>query len=325
MNLRFFRAGYLTTVQDAGRRGFRDAGVSLSGAADVFALRVANLVVGNDDFAAGIEFTHGKIEMQCDDDRLISWCGGDYDVAVGGFPLKAGHAALVTSSDKVEVTGPRAGARGWLAISGGIDVPMVLGSRSTDLRTKFGGFKGRALRDGDELALGQPRFMIPGELRSERLSKWYAPHPWISTFGRRPQLRCVPDAGASLFGTDANARFRSCAFSVSAQSDRMGVRLTGCKLERDESGDLVSEAVAPGTIQVPPTGDPVILLNDCQTIGGYPKIAHVISVDMQSTAQLREGDEVAFREVTLSEAEALTAERARDLQLFRVGIQMHFE
>jgi antagonist of KipI len=149
------RAGFLTSVQDLGRTGFREFGVSTSGALDPLALRVANLLVGNDERAAGLEITLGGLQLRLNDDRIVAWCGGEFEVEIGSQSLPAGHVARLQAGDELKFRPPQIGCRAWLAISGGVDVPIVLGSRSTDLRANFGGFDRRALRDGDVIPLGE--------------------------------------------------------------------------------------------------------------------------------------------------------------------------
>jgi antagonist of KipI len=314
-------AGFLTSVQDLGRTGYREVGVSLAGALDVFALRVANLLVGNDESAAGLEITFGGLQLQFADERIVAWCGGDFDVQIESRLLPAGHATRLQAREKLKFGRPQIGCRSWLAISGGVDVPVVLESRSTDLRANFGGFGGRALRDGDVLQLGAPpRSPIPV---TERVSTWSASKPWSQTAVSTPVLRFVRGAAWELFSDVAIQRFTSEAFAVSTDSDRMGVRLDGPELRRDNDVDLISEAVAPGTIQVPSSGRPILLLGDCQTIGGYPKIAHVITVDLGIAAQLRAGDHVRFSEVSLADAHGLLLERESELKRFRIGLSLH--
>src|ERR1044071_4309605 len=149
------RAGFLTSVQDLGRSGLRQFGVSTSGALDSFALRVANLLVGNDVGAAGLEITLGGLQLRLKDERIVAWCGGEFDVQIGSRALRAGHVAHLRGGDELKFGRAQIGCRCWLAISGGIDLPVVLRSRSTDLRARFGGFEGRLLRDGDRLPLGK--------------------------------------------------------------------------------------------------------------------------------------------------------------------------
>jgi antagonist of KipI len=363
-------AGFLTTVQDLGRAGFRQFGVSLGGALDAHALRVANLLVGNNESAAGLEVTFGGLRLRLADERLVAWSGGEFDAHFGSTSLPAGHPVLIREGEELVIERPKTGCRAWVAVSGGFDVPVVLGGRSTDLRGHFGGKEGRALRHGDKLPLGQnserTRILID-KLQRERIARWKPPHDWSSPAKREPVLHIVRGSDWNRFDDATVQRFTRDKFVVSPDSDRMGVRFEGPQLKTNEpvaepagggqllqpkwrigrgkangkswatqlidaigcpSGakrvDLVSEAVAPGTIQIPPSGKPILLLGDCQTIGGYPKIAHVITVDLSIASQLRAGDEVRFREVTLADAHQLLINREQNLEQFRRGLQPHF-
>jgi antagonist of KipI len=314
------RAGFLTSVQDLGRTGFREFGVSLSGALDPLALRVSNLLVGNDEAAAGLEITFGGLQLHFQDERIVAWCGGEFNACVGSKSLPVGHACLVSAGEQVKFGRPNVGCRCWVAISGGIDVALMLGSRSTDLRAGFGGLQGRTLRDGDVVPLAKwPGSPTP----ATAISSWTAPHDWVSPAKRDPTLRFIRGADWDRFNASTLERLTSEAFTISPDSDRMGVRFESPELKRMETSDLISEAVVPGTIQVPPSGQPILLLGDCQTIGGYPKIAHVITVDLGIAAQLRAGDQVRFSEVSLADAHRLLFERERQLELFRVGLSLH--
>ena len=320
MSVSVVRAGFFTTVQDLGRIGSRQHGVSLGGALDQHALRIANLLVGNEESAAGLETTLGRTRLRFDDQRLIAWCGGAVQVEIGGAPLAPGRAALVEAGDELSIVAPENGARAWLAISGGIDVPLVLGSRSTDLRARFGGFGGRVLQDGDVLPLVEWR--SASERHSPKIARWAAPERWAQTGTRRAFLRIVRGAHWEQFGREAHEALLAEQFTVADEADRMGARLKGPELARRDDEELISEAVAPGTIQVPPNGAPILLLGDCQTIGGYPKLAHVITVDMPIAAQLRPGDPVHFAEISLGEARGLLKERERDVSWFRAGVAL---
>jgi antagonist of KipI len=326
MSLSLTRAGFLTSVQDLGRNGFRQFGVSLGGALDVFALRVANLLAGNDESDAGLEITLGGLRMRFEDKRVIAWCGGEFDVRVGSTPLPAGHSCLLDADDELTINQPKIGCRAWLTISGGIDVPLVLGSRSTDLRANFGGLDGRALRDGDGLPLGrQSEFSqsLIDRLPEQRVASWSSPAEWSISAKTETVLRVIRGVDWIRFNDETIQGLTSDAFVVSADSDRMGVRFDEPELRRNDDVDLVSEAVAPGTIQVPPNGRPILLLGDCQTIGGYPKIAHVITVDLPLAAQLRAGDRVRFSEVPIADAYRFLLERERQLERFRIGLSLH--
>ncbi len=325
MITQILRAGPLASVQDPGRFGHRRIGVGSGGALDPFAARVANLLVSNDVTAALIEVTLGNFRIRFTDERVIAWCGGAFPVQIGQDKISAGHAFLVRAGDELVTGAPQIGCRMWLAISGGIDVPFVLGSRSTDMRAAFGGFNGRALHDGDDLPLGEvtaPARAHMKTMREKRLSSWSAPREWISTATRYPKLRLTRGADWDRFNTSTQEALMSGKFTVTPEVDRMGVRLDGPELKRIEASDLLSEAVVPGTIQVPPSGKPILLSGDCQTIGGYPKIAHVITVDLPIVAQLRTGDEVRFQETSISEAHSLLLQRERDLDRFRIGLDL---
>jgi antagonist of KipI len=326
MNIVLRSAGFLTTVQDLGRTGFRRSGVSLSGALDAHALRVANVLVGNEENAAGFEATFGTVRLAFADDRLVAWCGGAFSIRVGEGSLRPGHVRFVGKDEELTMIAPNSGGRAWLAISGGIDVPLVLGSRSTDLRGNFGGHQGRAVRDGDELALSvkEGRFTNRPKRNGglEPAAPWGAPAIWAALENRNPVLRIVRGADWDRFTGGAQRSLVNSAFTVTPDSDRMGARLDGPVLERIESSDLLSEAVVPGTLQVPPNGQPILLLSDCQTIGGYPKIAHVITVDLPIAAQLWPGDAVRFQELSVEEARRLLREREDDFGRFRVGLSL---
>ncbi len=309
MQLLVRQAGFLATVQDLGRTGHRASGVSVGGALDSHALKVANLLVGNEPDAAGLELTAGNLRLETSDDRLLAWCGGTFEVEIENSELPAGHIACWRAGDVLRVRAR--GGRAWMALAGGIDLPLVLGSRATDLRSGFGGLDGRALRDGDVLPLGASRV-------KQRPASLSAPNEWSNTRKAYALLRVVSGGERSEYfaGLDGNI------FTVTQDSNRMGVRLEGTALKRASDRELVSEPVAPGAIQVPPNGQPILLLGDCGTIGGYPKIAHVITVDLPAAAQLWPGDKVRFAEVSVKEAQELLLERERDLERFRLGLEL---
>lgn len=330
-------AGFLTSVQDLGRLGYRQSGISIGGALDSHAMRVANALVGNEDSAAGLEATLGNLRLRFDDQRVVAWCGGAFAVRIGDENLPPGHAGLIAQDEELVMAAPSAGSRAWLAISGGIAVAPILGSRSTDLRGNFGGHEGRPLRDGDVLPLGATERLKERRFLNRRgkdgdleiavpwISEWAAPSAWVTTAVRDRFLRIVQGPDWSRFTAEAQTSLVGVPFTVTLESDRMGARLDGPGLPRHDPSDLLSEAVAPGTLQVPPNGKPILLLGDCQTIGGYPKIAHVITVDLPIAAQLWPGDLVRFHEVSLTEAQELLRERAEDFARFRIGIDLRSE
>lgn len=307
MGVRVRRPGVLSTVQDLGRPGHRHEGVPLGGAADAVALRVANLLVGNDEGAAAIEATLVGPELEFTRDSVVAVGGGEFAEVPSWRPWR------VRAGEVVRLGGLVRGCRACIAIAGGIAVPPVMGSRSTCLRAGFGGWWGRALEEGDELPLGQPRGGEPDE-------RWFVSEEARPAYSARPQVRVVAGAQAGEFPAEWLER----TFFVSPQSDRMGVRLSGAAMARSSREELVSAPVTPGTVQVPPDGNPIVLLADAQTIGGYPRLAHVIEVDLPLMAQLRPGDAVRFALVTLAEAHRLWREREATLGLLRVGIAGKF-
>ena len=325
MSLTVISPGFFTTVQDDGRRGYRNIGVSSGGALDAHALRVANMVVGNEVSAAGLEIALGGLRVRFEDDRVIAWCGGKFDARIGDAPVTAGRPVCVRAGDELTIDRPEVGCRAWLAISGGIDVPQVLGSRSTDLRTQFGGLDGRSLRADDELPL------CANSPRAQRMladpdhtASWLAPASWAQPATNSPALLRVMRGTEWLrFEPEVRALLFRGTYAVTPQADRMGTRLDGAPLPYG-GPELLSEAVTAGALQVPPSGQPIILLPDCQTIGGYPKLAHVISVDLPVAAQLRPGDRVRFELVRLAEAHALLLERERELAFFRAALDLRF-
>ncbi|MEO8440355.1 MAG: biotin-dependent carboxyltransferase family protein [Spartobacteria bacterium] len=316
------QAGPLTSVQDLGRARRRREGIAVGGALDPLAARLTNLLVGNEEGSALLEITLGGLRLRFEDDRTVAWSGATLSARLGEGEIPAGRPAVVRAGEELEFGQASAGCRAWLAISGGIDVPLVLNSRSTDLRTGFGGYVGRALRDGDQISLGSAS---PPGPRSPRLADWSATAEWTQTAVTAPVLRVVRGSEWDEFVREAQSSLLRESFTVSAKADRMGVRLEGPILKRANDWELPSEAVAPGTLQVAHDGQPILLLGDCQTIGGYPKIAHVITVDLPRAAQLRPGVTVRFQEITLAEATALFLERERSLQLFRVGLSLRGE
>ncbi|GAB1488467.1 urea amidolyase family protein [Opitutaceae bacterium] len=302
------RPGVLTTVQDLGRTGFQDVGVSPGGAADARALQVANLLVGNLGGEAGLECTLRGPLLAVRKDAWIAITGA----RVAGlpwarpFPVKAG--------DEISLETIEHGCRACVAVAGGIDVPAVLGSRSTLLAAALGGFEGRALKAGDRIGTrsnaGHPKVS----------SGWFAAPSLAPVPTGEVTVRVIRGPQAEWFSSAMWRTFLETPWRVNPKSDRMGARLDGAALTLPSTRELVSEAVATGSVQVPPDGQPIVLLAERQTIGGYPKVANVITVDLGRIAQARPGDVVRFAEVTVDEARRLQSAAARELAWFRLGI-----
>ncbi len=325
MPLVVLSAGFQTTVQDCGRFGFRKFGVAAAGALDSASLRIVNLAVGNQECTAGLEIVSGTVRLQFADDRLIAWSGGEFDVDIDTLVVPQLHCARVSTNQVCQIYSRR--GRAWLAISGGVDVPVSLGSRATDLRARFGGLDGRALRDGDKLPLG-PESAMAMEIKkrmSGQIADWSGPallsREKSDAAGKASSLRII--CGKN-WTDETGAKLLASKFRVAMNSDRMGLRLEGAEIQSNDGTELVSEPVTPGTIQLPRGGAPIVLLADCQTIGGYPKLAHVISVDLAQAAQLQPMDEVRFELTTLEQAQKLLHTRESDIALFRAGLKARF-
>jgi len=387
------KPGLLTTIQDLGRPGYQQYGVTAGGAMDAYALRAANLMVGNAEGEAALEITLAGPTLRFERETLIALTGADLAPSIGGEPLPMWRPVRVRAGAVLEFRTALNGCRAYLAAAGGFGVPEALGSRSTDLRAGLGGLEGRALRAGDVLhmrtsagasgALGPLRAIAPGA--GFAAAAVYAAHGYI--VGRADWADvpaggfASPAAAASSGGSSASAavsgrmqvpeaadpvaacpparaqqpsaeradapdtspssvpmavRFTrgthfdhldepsrrallDAAFRVEPQSDRMGCRLAGPALRLSRPLEMISEAVAPGIVQLPPSGDPIVLAADRQTTGGYPRIAQVAAVDLRVLAQLRPGQKLRFIEITLQEAERLYIERERELERLRIA------
>lgn len=331
MSLEILKPGLLTTIQDTGRYGYQKQGVMVNGPMDSFALRIANLLVGNDEREGALEITLLGPKIRFAEQMLIAVCGADLSPRIGGQPLPSWRPVLVQAGSVLEFGASAEGCRAYLAVAGSFAVPEVLGSRSTFLRAGIGGYQGRALQAGDVLTLRSSSEQA--RLRIAQLAGVAGNDPFIATdwavsrellpaYRTNPVLRVMRGAQFDEFEPASQAQFWGSAFTVTPQSDRMGYRLQGELLALSEARELLSEAVTAGTIQVPSDGQPIILLADRQTTGGYPKIAQIAAVDLPVIAQVKPGEHVRFQEISVAEAEALYIARERELQLFKQGISM---
>jgi antagonist of KipI len=284
--------GLLDTVQDLGRWGYQRTGVPVSGAMDDVSLQVGNLLVGNPRGAACLEMALGGPTLCAAADTLIAICGADLGASLDGEPVPGWKSVAVRAGQMLCFRGARAGAFGYLCVAGGIEVPPVLGSRSTCLRGGFGGFAGRALRSGDVLVAGEPS-------ASARAGRSLRPAD-VPAYGKYADIRVLPGPQADRFEGRALDTFFSARYTVSRRSDRMGCRLEGPALAARGSHDILSAGVAAGSIQVPADGSPIVLLADRQATGGYAVIAAVVSADLAALAP----PAGLFSRATVDEAEA---------------------
>jgi antagonist of KipI len=322
-------AGLQTTVQDLGRPAQQRAAVPAGGAMDRLACRAANLLVGNAEAAAVLETTLIGPTIRFDEETLIALAGGDLGATIDGNPVPNWHPVLVAMGAVLRFAQPQLGCRAYIAIAGGIDVPLVFESRSTYLRASFGGLEGRALRAGDSLHSLPPgptaRAMIAQLTASgTRVARWSLGATVRPHYSDKPVVRILEGAHTGLLAADALARLTEGSFRISASSDRMGYRLDGVSLELSAPTELLSEGVAFGTVQLPPGGAPIVLMADRQTTGGYPRIAEVASVDLPLIAQLKPGDTVRFRFISLGEAQRLYLAQEAEVAQARVGLALRF-
>ncbi|GJM83368.1 KipI antagonist [Paenibacillus sp. HMSSN-139] len=331
MSLLIEKPGLLTTVQDLGRFGVQKYGVIVGGAMDAFALRIANLLVGNAEEEAGLEITLLGPVIRFEQTALISLCGGDLSPKLNGVPIPLWRTVLAPKGSMLTFGPIQLGCRAYLAVGGGIDVPVRMNSRSTYLRAGIGGYEGRALVAGDRLTLGdmtQRGSHLLGLLAREASKEYGAVSRWavfpemLPKYAANPIVQLIPGEEYDLFQVQSQQILWQEEFAVLPQSDRMGYRFKGRELQMNQSKEMISSAVTMGTVQVPPDGNPIILMADRQTTGGYPKIAQVASVDLPLLAQTNLGARVRFREVTLQEAQRQWIERENAIQTLRKGLDL---
>ncbi|MGH9387312.1 MAG: biotin-dependent carboxyltransferase family protein [Vicinamibacterales bacterium] len=307
--LHILKPGLLTTVQDLGRSGHQASGVPVAGPMDPFSHRLANHLVGNEPTAATLEVTLIGPEIEVEGGTTMAVCGADFDVSCDGRLVTVGESFPVLSGQRVRFGRRRLGARAYLAVAGGILTTPELGSRATHLVSRMGGHEGRALQSGDRLPIAPSIVSVPRR-RCVGLT--------LPT-GGRARLRIMSGPQIDWFGTVVQRRLVDASFRLSPRSNRMGYRLEGPPLKRAREGELISEPVGIGAIQVPSAGDPILLMADRQTAGGYPKIGHVISADLPLAGQLAPGDSIHFEWCTRQEA--ISALIARERHLLRASSQ----
>ncbi|MFN0040266.1 MAG: biotin-dependent carboxyltransferase family protein [Burkholderiales bacterium] len=331
MKLRVLKGGMLTTLQDSGRHGYQHLGVPASGAMDLFAHRVANLLVGNTTDEATLEITLQGPRLEFEADTLIAICGADLSPSIAGVAVPEGRPVLVRKGAELDFGVCRSGCRAYLAVQGGFSVAPVMGSRSTYEPARLGGWQGRALRGGDQLPIGAAsRPMYPGlaaELanaaRDFAFPKWSV-NQHNEKIRRSPQMiRIVSGRHWDDFPAPSREVLTGAEFRVGVDSNRMGYRLTGPQVGIESLRAMVSEAVTFGTIQVPQGGQPILLMADRQTVGGYPKVAEVAGVDLHLAAQLKPGDSLRFELVAPAQSRALWLKRELEFMTISEAIEKH--
>jgi biotin-dependent carboxylase-like uncharacterized protein len=308
------KPGMLSSFQDAGRHGHQPLGISVVGAMDQRAHRLANILVGNDAQTASLEITLTGPTLKFKEPCCIALSGADLSATLNGQTVALNRPLIVRPQDELAFGARKHGTRCYLAVHGGFALTPVLGSTSTYLRSHFGGWHGRALQKGDEIALA--RQLKNKSLEAVAMELWaikiYLPAAIADS--SRQRIRLIKSALWNEFTPESCVALLTETFRVSPDSERMGYRLTGTPLLMSKPRQLLSEATTFGTIQVPAGGQPIILMADRQTTGGYPKMAYVATVDLPLLAQRAPGDALKFEAITLERAQELDAARERAWQ-----------
>lgn len=306
------RPGSLATIQDLGRYGYQQYGVPPSGAADNYALRVGNLLVGNDEATACLEITLLGFQLRVLKDTIVAITGADLSATLNTNPIPLWEAIAVHQEDVISFPRPENGGRAYLSVAGGIQIPKVMGSAATCIRAGIGGFEGRALGTGDRLKGDQ---VIPPTSRRK------VPTRYIPVYGHQIELRVMLGPQDDHFTENGIHVFLHSDYTVSTRADRMGYCLEGPQIQHKAGADIISDGIPLGAVQVPGDGLPIILLTDRQTTGGYTKIATVISVDIPKLAQAKPGDRVRFTQVTEREAHTALRKHEQKIQAIKRLLQ----
>ena len=297
MCIRIENPGPLTTVQDLGRIGHMHSGFQQSGAMDWYAASLANILCRNDENCAVLEMTLGGITCHFLEPAAFALCGADMHAVLDGEAVPMQRCVHAHAGSVLKMGMADSGCRTYMAVAGGLDVPLVMGSRSTNLRCEIGGLDGRRLRAGDFLSVFQGKNIPEG-----------VSVPIQSDVNAQHLIRAVPGPQDDFFTKDGMHTFFSASYTVTPASDRMGMKLSGSAPQAKSGTDIVSDGIALGSVQIPAGGQPIILLADRQTVGGYAKIATVIRADLPKLAQMRPGDTIHFVKATRKEALAALKE-----------------
>lgn len=297
MGIKFANGGFLTTVQDMGRIGYQESGMSVSGVMDQRSAALANILVGNEETEAVLEVTLMGPMLQFTEGNIIAVTGGNLGPKLNGADLPMYQAVRVKKGDSMSFAGMFSGSRAYVAFAGGLDIPVVMGSKSTNLKSKVGGYQGRKLGAGDEIGFAAPKDNLPNIRNRKVKPDDFTASEQVLRVVLGPQDDCFTEKGLETFLNET--------YAFTNESDRMGCRLEGEVIEHKNGGDIITDGIAFGAIQVPSHGKPIIMMADHQTTGGYTKIGAVISVDLPKVAQSRPGGKVKFQKVSIEEAQEL--------------------
>lgn len=308
MGIKILQGGALTTIQDAGRIGYQNAGFSVSGVMDYRSFRMANMLLGNGENEAALEVSLMGPIITFTEDNTFAITGGDFSPTLNNKEIDLYAAIPAKKGDTLKLGLAKEGARAYIAFAGGMDIPVVMGSKSTNLKCRIGGYEGRKLEPGDEIAFSNPK---------PELINMYKRYEHIREFQEKDiTLRVVLGPQIDYFSKDGIRTFLDSEYTVSEEYDRMGCRLKGPAIASKNGVDIISDGIALGSIQIPTSGTPIIMMADRQTTGGYAKIATVIHVDIPKLAQRTPGNRIRFQEVTVEEAAKLYKKEERELKRF---------
>ena len=302
MSIIVVQAGPLTTIQDKGRFGYQRSGIGQAGAMDQEAYAAANKLAGNLPGAAVLEMTMLGATLRFTEKYRCALTGAEMEAKLDGVPQERYKSFTVEAGQTLVLGFAKTGLRGYLAVQGGIEVPKVLGSRSTDIKSHLGGLEGRALKNGDELEVGEGDGMHP----------IYTSLP-VPDYPEEVVVRAILGPQDDYFTEKGNETFFKTSYAVTPQSDRMGIRLEGAAIENKAGVDIVSDGITFGSVQIPANGMPIVLMADHQTAGGYAKIATVVSADLPKLAQLKPGQRVSFRQCSVLEAQLVPSDKLLSL------------
>lgn len=319
------KPGMYTTLQDNGRTGFKQYGVSPSGAMDSFSSFAANLLVGNAEHFATIEMTIVGPTLSFQEDTMIAICGGDLSPTIHNKKVPLWRPIIVKKDSVLTFGACVNGCRAYIGIAGGLSVPKVLGSYATDTKARFGGMKGRPLRSGDRLTTSVKPSFIADILHKYKSStdtfiplRWGIFHSVLPFQNNKNKIRIIKGKQFTSFTQKAQNSFFKQQFTISTHSNRMGYRLNSdAPLQVNKKLELASEAVTFGSIQVPPDGNPIILMAEHQTTGGYPRIGEVATIDLPILAQCKPGDSISFSPITMEEAQKYLIETIQSYRLLK--------
>lgn len=309
MGIKIKTGGFLTTIQDMGRFGYQETGMSVSGVMDTRSAALANILVGNDENEGVLEVTLMGPTMEFTADNVIAVTGGDLGAKLDGVPFPRYEAVLVRAGQTLSFAGLFGGARAFIAFAGGLDVPVVMGSKSTNLKSRIGGFEGRKLGAGDEIGFTSPKTWLPN------MSRRKLPVPDFRA--SEHTLRVVLGPQDDHFWQSGIDTFLNKTYTISNEYDRMGCRMEGPVIKHKSGGDIITDGISFGAVQVPSHGNPIVMMADHQTTGGYTKIANVISVDLPILAQCMPGHKIRFQWVTIEAAQKLYCAEKKEFQALK--------